>query len=50
MTPGGGVAVAPAGAPTGYPTIQSRFVERSCRTCHVKLHGSNHPAGAFFLR
>lgn len=50
MTPGGGVPVAPAGAATGYPTLNSRFVERSCRTCHVKLHGSNHPAGAFFLR
>ncbi len=50
QTPGGGVAVAPPGSPAGYPIIGSRFVERSCRTCHVKLHGSNHPAGAFFLR
>jgi polygalacturonase len=42
-----GVTVAPAGAPTGYPTVNSRFIERSCRTCHVKVHGSNHPSGAF---
>lgn len=45
-----GVPVAPPGAPSGYPTVNSRFIERSCRTCHVKLHGSNHPSGAFFLR
>ncbi|HSL22473.1 MAG TPA: DmsE family decaheme c-type cytochrome [Vicinamibacterales bacterium] len=45
-----GVAVAPPGAPSGYPTVNSRFVGRSCRTCHVKIHGSNHPSGAFFVR
>lgn len=45
-----GVAVAPPGAPSGYPTVNSRFVERVCRTCHVKLHGSNHPSGAYFVR
>jgi DmsE family decaheme c-type cytochrome len=45
-----GVTVAPPGAPTGYPTVNSRFVERACRTCHVKIHGSNHPSGAFFVR
>jgi DmsE family decaheme c-type cytochrome len=45
-----GVPVAPPGAPSGYPTVNSRFVERACRTCHVKLHGSNHPSGAFFVR
>ncbi|MBP1607413.1 MAG: hypothetical protein H6Q08_2787, partial [Acidobacteria bacterium] len=45
-----GVPVAPTGAPSGYPTVNSRFIERSCRTCHVKLHGSNHPSGAFFVR
>ncbi len=44
-----GVPVAPAGT-TAYPTRNSRFIERACRTCHVKLHGSNHPSGAFFLR
>ncbi len=46
----GGVAVAPTGAPSGYPTIGSRFVEKSCRNCHVNVHGSNSPSGAFFLR
>ena len=45
-----GVQVAPPGSPTGYPTVNSRFVERSCRTCHVKIHGTNHTSGAFFLR
>lgn len=45
-----GVAVAPQGAPSGYPTVNSRFVGRSCRTCHVKIHGSNHPSGAFLVR
>jgi DmsE family decaheme c-type cytochrome len=45
-----GVPVAPAGAPSGYPTVNSRFVERACRTCHVKVHGSNHPSGAFLVR
>ncbi len=45
-----GVPVAPPGAPSGYPTVNSRFIERSCRTCHVKIHGSNHPSGAYFVR
>jgi DmsE family decaheme c-type cytochrome len=45
-----GVTVAPPGAPSGYPTVNSRFIERSCRTCHVKIHGSNHPSGAYFVR
>jgi DmsE family decaheme c-type cytochrome len=45
-----GVQIAPPGSPSGYPTVSSRFIERSCRTCHVKIHGSNHPSGAFFVR
>ncbi len=45
-----GVPVAPAGAASTYPTRSSRFVERACRTCHVKVHGTNHPSGAFLLR
>ena len=45
-----GVPVAPPGAPSGFPTRNSRFLERSCRSCHVKLHGSNHPSGAYFVR
>ncbi len=45
-----GVPVAPPGSPSGFPTVNSRFVERSCRTCHVKVHGSNHPSGAFLVR
>jgi len=35
---------------TGYPTVNSRFVERSCKNCHVNLHGSNSPSGAYFVR
>lgn len=45
-----GVQVAPPGAPSGFPTVSSRFIERACRTCHVKIHGSNHPSGAYFVR
>jgi DmsE family decaheme c-type cytochrome len=45
-----GVPVAPTGAPSGYPTITGRWVEKSCKNCHVNLHGSNSPQGAFFVR
>ena len=45
-----GARVAPPGAPSGYPTANSRFIEKSCKNCHVNVHGSNSPSGAFFLR
>ncbi len=45
-----GARVAPPGAPTGFPTANSRFVEKSCKNCHVNVHGSNSPSGAFFVR
>jgi DmsE family decaheme c-type cytochrome len=45
-----GARVAPAGAPTGFPTANSRFVEKSCKNCHANLHGSNSPSGAYFVR
>ena len=45
-----GARIAPPGAPTGYPTANSRFVEKSCKNCHMNLHGSNSPSGAFFIR
>lgn len=45
-----GARVAPAGAPSGYPTANSRFVEKACKNCHVNLHGSNSPSGAYFVR
>ena len=45
-----GVPIAPTGSPSGFPTVNSRFIERACRTCHVAIHGSNHPSGAFFVR
>jgi len=45
-----GARVAPTGAPSGYPTANSRFVEKSCKNCHMNLHGSNSPSGAYFIR
>jgi DmsE family decaheme c-type cytochrome len=45
-----GVPVAPTGAVSGYPTANSRFIEKACKNCHVNLHGSNSPSGAFFIR
>ena len=45
-----GARIAPTGAPTGYPTANSRFVEKSCKNCHMNLHGSNSPSGAYFVR
>jgi DmsE family decaheme c-type cytochrome len=45
-----GARIAPPGAPSGYPTANSRFVEKSCKNCHVNLHGSNSPSGAYFIR
>ena len=45
-----GVAVAPAGAPSGYPTVNSRFIGRACINCHMNIHGSNNVSGAFFIR
>ena len=45
-----GVRVAPTGAPSGYPIVNSRWVEKSCKNCHVNLHGSNSPSGAYFIR
>ena len=45
-----GVRVAPTGAPAGYPTANSRFIEKSCKNCHMNLHGSNSPSGAYFVR
>jgi len=41
------------GATTAKPAdlVTSRFVyNKGCVNCHVNLHGSNHPAGAFFTR
>jgi DmsE family decaheme c-type cytochrome len=31
-------------------TSSNRLYARSCVTCHSQIHGSNHPAGQFFLR
>lgn len=45
-----GIPVAPTGAPSGFPTVNSRFIEKSCKNCHVNLHGSNSPSGAYFVR
>jgi DmsE family decaheme c-type cytochrome len=45
-----GVPVLPSGAASTYPLVNGRFIEKSCKNCHVNLHGSNSPSGAFFLR
>lgn len=45
-----GARLAPAGSPSGFPTVNSRFVEKSCKNCHTNLHGSNSPSGAYFVR
>ena len=52
----GGVAV-PPGAPnqavTNPTTNQargSRWTGRSCLNCHLNIHGSNSPSGAYFVR
>ena len=45
-----GARIAPPGAPAGFPTANSRFIEKSCKNCHVNLHGSNSPSGAYFIR
>lgn len=45
-----GARVAPPGAPSGFPTANSRFVEKSCKNCHASIHGSNSPSGAYFVR
>lgn len=45
-----GVPTAPPGAPSGFPTVNSRFIGRGCTKCHMNVHGSNSPSGAFFVR
>jgi DmsE family decaheme c-type cytochrome len=45
-----GARVAPPGAPSGYPTANARWVEKSCKNCHTNIHGSNSPSGAYFVR
>jgi DmsE family decaheme c-type cytochrome len=45
-----GVPKLPAGAPSNYPLRNNRYVEKSCKNCHVNLHGSNSPSGAYFVR
>ena len=45
-----GARVVPPGSPTGFPTANSRFIEKSCKNCHMNIHGSNSPSGAYFVR
>jgi DmsE family decaheme c-type cytochrome len=45
-----GVRIAPPGAPAGFPTVNNRFIERGCTKCHLNIHGSNSPSGAYFVR
>lgn len=42
-----GLPVAPPGATV---TRSSRNTERGCKQCHLNIHGSNSPSGAFFVR
>ena len=42
-----GLPVAPPGATA---TRSSRNTERGCKQCHLNIHGSNSPSGAFFVR
>ena len=42
--------VALPGSPSGFPTANSRFVEKACKNCHANIHGSNSPSGAYFVR
>jgi DmsE family decaheme c-type cytochrome len=39
--------VSNAGKPMGYP---NKTANRGCANCHSKIHGTNAPSGAFFLR
>lgn len=45
-----GARVAPAGAPSGFPTANARFIGKACKNCHANIHGSNSPSGAYFVR
>jgi DmsE family decaheme c-type cytochrome len=42
-----GLPVAPPGSTA---TRSSRNTERGCKQCHLNIHGSNSPSGAFFVR
>lgn len=54
----GDLANTAAGSPVAPPAVggvnqttrSSRQQERSCKQCHVAIHGSNHPSGNFLLR
>jgi len=35
---------------TQIAAASNRAIGRSCVNCHSQIHGSNHPAGNFFLR
>ncbi len=45
--PLGNVIVKGQTTPMGYP---NKTLNRGCANCHSKIHGSNAPSGAFFLR
>jgi DmsE family decaheme c-type cytochrome len=49
----GGVAVVPGAPATNTNTNVargSRWTGRSCLNCHLTIHGSNSPSGAYFVR
>jgi DmsE family decaheme c-type cytochrome len=40
----------PVAAPGSTVTRSSRNTERGCKQCHLAIHGSNSPSGAYFIR
>lgn len=47
----GGAHTIPFGNQMGNPTVNAEMSnQRDCLNCHSQIHGSNSPAGAYFLR
>ena len=45
-----GVPAAPAGSPSGYPTVNSRFIGRACTKVPPEHPRLQSPSGAYFVR
>jgi cytochrome c2 len=48
--PGGNATTVNGMLPLGNQSPRSQTNARACLSCHVMIHGSNHPAGARFSR
>jgi len=46
----GGVTTANGAFPLANAAARAQLGGRNCQACHFQTHGSNHPAGAKFLR